>query len=195
MRVGTQDYLAAMAKLATSVSIVTTDGPSGRRGLTVSAVASVSIDDEGPVLLVCVNDRSGAGAAIAGNGAFCVNMLASSQAALAERFARRDVMDRFAGLAFTASAHGAPRLDDAYVAFDCTVLQESAIGTHRIFYGRVVAITHGGGEGPLVYAHRSFYAAVPHCDRRLLERLDASEKAGSAIRSANIPITEHRIKP
>jgi len=41
-------------------------------------------------------------------------------------------------------------------------MQEAAIGTHRVFYGRVAAITHGPGEGPLVYAHRRFCAAVPH---------------------------------
>jgi flavin reductase (DIM6/NTAB) family NADH-FMN oxidoreductase RutF len=162
MAVAAQDYLAAMAKLATSVSIVTTDGIYGRRGLTVSAVNSVTIDDEGPVLLVCVNDRSGAGAAIAGNGAFCVNTLAEGQADLAKRFARPEVRDRFAGLPFTASVHGAPRFREAYVAFDCAVMQEASIGTHRIFYGRVAAVTHGTGEGPLVYAHHNFCTAVPH---------------------------------
>lgn len=159
--VAPQDYLDAMAKLATGVSVVTTDGPAGRRGLTVSAVTSVSIHDAGPVLLVCVNDRSGAGAAIAANGAFCVNMLAAGQAALAERFARPMAGDRFAGLALTATAHGAPRLDDAYVAFDCTVMEQATIGSHRVFYGLVAAITHGSGETPLVYAQRRFCAPVP----------------------------------
>lgn len=157
-----ETYLAAMARLATGVSIVTTDGPAGRRGLTVSAVTSVSIDAEGPVLLVCINDRSGAGAAIAANGAFCVNMLASDQSALAARFARPSEEDRFAGLALARTAHGAPRLTDAYVAFDCSLLQESAVGTHRVFFGRVHAATHGSGTGPLVYADRRFCAAVPH---------------------------------
>lgn len=160
--VAAQDYLAAMSKLATSVSIVTTDGEGGRRGLTVSAVSSVSIDEAGPVLLVCINDRSGAGAAIAANGAFCVNMLATGQRDLAERFARPADGDRFAGLVVSQTAHGAPRLDDAFVAFDCTVMQETTIGTHRVFFGRVTAITHGSGEGPLVYADRRFCAAVPH---------------------------------
>jgi flavin reductase len=156
------DYIAAMAKLATGVSIVTTDGSAGRRGLTVSAVTSVSIDAQGPILLICVNDRSGAGAAIVQNGSFCVNMLAAEQAALAERFSRPSEGDRFADIDHTTTAHGTLRLTEAYVAFDCSLMRQDSLGTHRILYGRVVAINHGAGAGPLVYAHRGFCTAVPH---------------------------------
>jgi flavin reductase len=156
------NYLNAMARLATGVSVVTTDGVSGRRGLTVSAVTSVSIDDAGPVLLICVNDRGGSGRAIVANGCFCVNMLDQSQADLAERFAGRPIAgDRFDGLALEPSLIRAPRLSEAYAAFDCSVLEQTTVGMHCVIYGRVLDVTTGPGTGPLIYAGRRFCAAVP----------------------------------
>nr|WP_269530312.1 flavin reductase [Asaia astilbis] len=43
----------AMARLASAVTIITTDGENGRHGFTASAVCSVS--DDPATLLVCVN--------------------------------------------------------------------------------------------------------------------------------------------
>ncbi|GEB48536.1 flavin reductase family protein [Streptomyces cacaoi] len=45
-----------MGNAATGVTVVTTDGPHGRYGQTVSAMCSVSADP--PALLVCVTVRS-----------------------------------------------------------------------------------------------------------------------------------------
>ncbi len=162
MRALCDDYLSAMAGLATGVSVVTTDGPAGRRGLTVSAVTSVSIDDAGPILLVCVNDRSGAGRDIVANGCFGVNMLGQDQASLAERFASRtDAIDRFAGLSLVQGASGAPRLAKAFASFDCQVLAEATMGTHRVLYGRVLSVSTGADRGPLIYSGRRFCSVAP----------------------------------
>ena len=60
--VASQDFRAAMGLAATGVSVVTTDGPSGRFGLTVSAVSSVSADP--PLVLICINRKSPAIAAL-----------------------------------------------------------------------------------------------------------------------------------
>ena len=49
-------FRSAMSLAVTGVNIVTTDGPLGRYGLTVSAVSSVST--EPPMVLVCVNQNS-----------------------------------------------------------------------------------------------------------------------------------------
>ena len=39
-----QRFLAGMSQAACTVNVVTTDGPAGRFGLTISAMASVSAD-------------------------------------------------------------------------------------------------------------------------------------------------------
>ena len=49
-------FVEAMSRSASSVWLVTTDGPAGRHGLTVSAVSSVSA--EPPMLLACINRHS-----------------------------------------------------------------------------------------------------------------------------------------
>ena len=49
-------FLQGMSRAAQTVNIVTTDGPAGRAGVTVSAMASVSADTPQPTLLVCVHE-------------------------------------------------------------------------------------------------------------------------------------------
>ena len=87
-----EKYIAAMGMAATSVCVVTTDGPSGRFGLTVSSVTSVSA--EPPLLLACLNRKSPAAAAIAGNGHFAVSVLAVENRSFAETFSGRPASGR-----------------------------------------------------------------------------------------------------
>ena len=53
-----QRFLTGMSNAACTVSVVTTDGPAGRFGVTVSAMASVSADTPKPTLLVCEIGRA-----------------------------------------------------------------------------------------------------------------------------------------
>lgn len=64
-----------MGNAATGVTVVTTDGPHGRYGQTVSAMCPVSADP--PALLVCVTVRSPLPAAARGNGVLAVSVLAA----------------------------------------------------------------------------------------------------------------------
>ena len=80
-----REFRAAMANLSAGVNIVTTDGPRGRAGITVSAACSVT--DEPPTMLVCVHRASRAHDVLAGNERVCVNVLGSGQQDLALRFA------------------------------------------------------------------------------------------------------------
>ena len=50
-----QSFLEGMSHVASTVNIITTDGPEGRAGVTVSAMSSVSPDTPKPSLLVCVH--------------------------------------------------------------------------------------------------------------------------------------------
>jgi len=79
------DFIAAMGKGATGVTVITTDGPAGRFGVTVSAMGSVSA--EPPLLLVCVNRNNLAYAAIEHNRCFCGNLVAAEPQAVAQVFA------------------------------------------------------------------------------------------------------------
>lgn len=160
--VAAEHFTAAMGLAATGVSLVTTDGPCGRFGLTVSAISSVSA--EPPLVLVCINRRSPAAAAMDGNGVFAVNLLAADHRAYAETFSGRPRE----GLPFDFAAHawrdgetGLPLVQGATAAFECETHQHLDAGTHRIFIGRVVA-AHRGSAEPLVYCNRAFRRIVQH---------------------------------
>ena len=155
-----ETFTAAMAMATTSVCVVTTDGPAGRFGLTVSAVTSVSA--EPPLLLACVNRKSPAAAAIAGNGHFSVSVLAAENRAFAETFSGRPSSGRpfdFANHSWQQGLAGAPVVGDAAAVFECDVYETHDAGTHRIFIGRVVAARRGTQE-PLVYASRSYRRSI-----------------------------------
>jgi flavin reductase (DIM6/NTAB) family NADH-FMN oxidoreductase RutF len=158
------DFVLAMAQAATGVTLVTTDGPAGRFGVTVSAFASVSADP--PMVLACINRRSPAAAAIALNGNFCVNVLAASQSFVADVFAGRS--DRFAPYDFDCAeweraAAGAWRLTDAVASFACALDREVEAATHQVLFGRVLE-THRDSAcalPSLVYTRRAYSVAHP----------------------------------
>ncbi|WP_369346025.1 flavin reductase family protein [Asaia platycodi] len=67
----------AMARLASAVTIITTDGENGRHGFTASAVCSVS--DDPATLLVCVNRTASSHAHLVRHGLLAINILAHEQ--------------------------------------------------------------------------------------------------------------------
>lgn len=153
------DFLSAMSRACCTVNIVTTAGPAGRSGATVSAMSSVSADGAAPTLLVCLHQNSVTAQAMRDNGSFCVNVLRDSQSAISDRFAGRQqtVEDKFSGAVWKTGSTGSPRLSGGLVAFDCRVASEQKVGTHHVFIGEVVAIFAEDDEGvPLIYSGRAY---------------------------------------
>jgi flavin reductase (DIM6/NTAB) family NADH-FMN oxidoreductase RutF len=151
-----QDFVNAMASSAMGVSIVTTQGPSGRFGLTVSAWSSVSA--EPPMLLACINRKNKIFQAITDNGYFAVNALDDSHADMAKVFAGRPVSGEpyvFDDAQWLAAAHGLLLLNGASATFVCALDSFHDAGTHRIFMGRVEQAV-SGTVSPLLYHNRAF---------------------------------------
>ena len=91
-------FFQGMSYAAATVNVITSDGPAGRVGLTVSAMSSVSADTPRPTLLVCINESSAAATALLENGVFCVNVLHDHQSYISDVFAGRykdTVEDKF----------------------------------------------------------------------------------------------------
>ena len=145
---GRDEFVRAMRHVASSVGIVTTNGPSGLRGATVSAFCSVSADP--PTILVCLHQESGIARCVAGNGVFNLNVLSQDCEALSEKFAgRRDCAaeDRFCDIEVVENS--VPTIPGALV-FECELSQHFIAGSHKIMMGRVNAIS-GNEINPLVY--------------------------------------------
>src|SRR6056297_3656043 len=80
-----QNFIDAMRQVASTVTVVTTDGPAGQAGATVSAFSSLSADP--PSVLVCLKDDSRIAKAVRENGVFCVNVLPEDAVKTAQSFA------------------------------------------------------------------------------------------------------------
>ena len=149
-------YREAMARLASAVHLITTDGPAGRAGFTASAVCSVS--DAPPTLLVCINRKSSAYAAFSGNAALCVSTLGPAHQGIAGAFGGKTPMaERFAAGAWHTLGTGAPVLAGALVAFDCRIVQRHAVGTHDVLYCEVQGVAAAGEAEALVYHDRRYH--------------------------------------
>lgn len=152
-------FHAAMSQLGAPVVVVTTDGPEGRHGLTVSAVCSVS--DTPATLLVCLNRANRSYPAFVGNRVLGFNILGEGDQALATAFAssRLRSEERFAHGAWYEAVTGAPLLDRAVTSLDCTVEAIHISGTHDVLLCRVKAIRHGAeASDALAWFDRRFHA-------------------------------------
>lgn len=153
------DFLQGMSHVATTVNIVTTDGPGGRTGITVSAMSSVSADTDKPTLLVCINDASSGAQPIIENGVFCVNTLRDDQSFISDTFAGRykDKGEAKFGCGdWTELESGVPALSDALVSFECKLTDDLIVGTHHVFFGEVQQVRFGDTGPPLIYANRRY---------------------------------------
>jgi flavin reductase (DIM6/NTAB) family NADH-FMN oxidoreductase RutF len=132
-------FREALAQWASGVAIVTSRVGDRVHGMTVSAFCSVSL--EPPLVLVCADKASDTQALIAEAGIFAVNILATGQDALSNRFA------------------SAPLLDECVISLDCEVEASHEAGDHVIYVGRVEALSEAAQDEPLLY-HRHRYRSV-----------------------------------
>src|SRR5438093_11602460 len=120
-----------MASYPAGVAIVTTLDTDGTpRGLTTTAVSSVSADP--PLLLVCIDLASRTLPALREGGRFVVNFLREGRSELATTFAsKRD--DKFEQARWRRTASGLPLLhEDALAWAECVTVEEIERGDHVI---------------------------------------------------------------
>lgn len=151
-------YRDAMSRFGSAVHIVTTDGISGRRGVTVTAVCSVS--DDPPTVLVCLNDRNPYNACFDENGVFALNTLAAGHEELSKAFSgigQMSSQNRFELAEWSVMETGSPTLDDALAVFDCEVSGSQLVETHRVLFGKVIGLRIGANQSPLIYHRRGYH--------------------------------------
>lgn len=148
-----------MRKATSTVCVVTTSGPGGRYGVTVSAMTSVTADP--PAVLVCVNNGNFVTPAVIKNRSFCVNLLSESQKAISEVFAGRHpsgTTDRFACAEWAVLATGSPALVGAAAVLDCRLAEHHRFGSHTLLIGTVEGVDLN--EGPTLLYHDRRYCRV-----------------------------------
>ena len=144
-------FKRGMRHLAAAVTVVTTEFEGRWRGLTATAVCSVSASP--PTLLACISRKATAHRLIVASRRFCVNVLASEHVEVSHRFAGREASaERFRDGEWEQLVTGAPVLKGALASFDCEAVQDIDITTHTILIGRVVAVATRTDCKPLLYA-------------------------------------------
>lgn len=140
-------FREVMSAFPAPVSVVTAVDAEGQpRGLTCSAVASLSLDP--PTVLVCVNQGNHSLEAIRGSGGFVINLLRQGRDEVSAVFASPSP-DKFAGVTWRPSpASGLPWLHSDALAFvDCRLVGELAVGSHAVLIGLARASRSAGPNG------------------------------------------------
>ncbi len=150
----------AMRAFPTGVTVVTSHGPAGPYGMTVNSFTSVSLSP--PRILFCA-DALGRGAGVLeANRVFAVNLLASRQHWLSQRFARRDRprgAAAFADVEHGFAATGSPILLGVCAFLDCRIVASHLCGDHVILIGEVVALEADEDLAPLLFHGGRYHPA------------------------------------
>ena len=150
-------YRAIMRHQAGAVAVIAVGEAGTRRGLTATAVCSLS--DDPPTILACIRRTASAHDEIGRVGAFSVNLLASDQQEIAALFSGRTGVqgeDRFQGEWMTMVT-GAPVLPNALATLDCRVSEQHSFATHTIFIGSVLDGQVRGEAQPLLYFRGDYW--------------------------------------
>lgn len=146
-----------LGRYASGVTVVSTVSGGQPVGLTCQSFSSVSLDP--PLVAFLPTKRSRSFAAIQRAGKFCVNFLAAGQESVSNQMAASGE-DKFAGLDWSpAPATGSPLLAGVVGYVDCSVHAVHEAGDHYIVVGKVLHMSVGDAEKPLLY-YRGAYGTT-----------------------------------
>jgi flavin reductase (DIM6/NTAB) family NADH-FMN oxidoreductase RutF len=150
-----------MATAPGPVAVVTATGADGKpRGLTMSAVCSVSL--EPPLALACLDLRSNTLRAVRESDSFTINYLAHGCDDLARHFATK-VEEKFDRCRWTAPPDGVggPILNhDAAAYVVCRVRELVEAGDHVVVIGDVVGGSARDEAHAMAFARRQFFTGM-----------------------------------
>jgi 3-hydroxy-9,10-secoandrosta-1,3,5(10)-triene-9,17-dione monooxygenase reductase component len=150
------DFRNAMSRLPTGVSVVTAAGDAGPAGLTVGAVASLSL--EPALMLACLDRGSRTLAAVERTGRFGVNVLAAHQADLARSFASKAPHPEKWAPASWEEHSGVPIIDGVVIWAACGLRDLHDGGDHVVATGTVLELAANDLD-PLVF-YRGEYMSL-----------------------------------
>ncbi len=153
MAITEDEFKTALSLFASGVTVVTTKDADGNlHGLTVSAFCSVSLSP--PLILICVDKKTGSHHAFEESLSFVVNILCEDQNDISNHFAS-PIPDKFKGIEYTLNENKLPVLKNALVNLECRLADAYNGGDHTIFIGEIEK-SHIGEGKPLIYCEGSY---------------------------------------
>lgn len=148
------DFLLAMRRLATTVHVVTCIYDKQRFGMTATAVLSVCNDP--PAMLACVNKSSSLFNPMHMAERFCINLLRVGQEEVAGAFSGELKGEERFQLGQWSIKGGLPYLVDAQASILCQKRKFSSFVTHGLFIGQVFDVIVNEDIRPLLYQDGTF---------------------------------------
>ncbi|MER7129246.1 flavin reductase family protein [Streptosporangium saharense] len=153
-------FRQALAVHAAGVVVITAQAEGVPVGLTATSFSSVSLAP--PLVSFYVDQASTTWPSLRLAEHFAVNVLASDQAELASRFARKGV-DRFAApTEWWHGSRGVPVLGGVSARLVCVLHSTVDIGDHVLVVGLVTETTLVSDDRPLLYHRGRFGRFTPH---------------------------------
>ena len=150
------DFKESMARVSSTVAVVTATASGGPHGTTVSAFMSLSVNP--PMIVVSLDRSSQLLGLVRASSRFGVNVLSHDQADIARAFAVKGG-EKFTGVRW-APDRGLPRLDGAAGWLSCAAGRLVDGGDHVLVIG-VVEAAEVADRLPLTYHARSFGTHAP----------------------------------
>lgn len=153
-----RDFRHALGCFATGIAVATTLEQDGTPvGVTVNSFSSVSLDP--PLVQFCLGRMAMSFAAFSMAPSFAINILSADQTDLSVRFSKRDLQERWGGVATERWDTGVPILSGCLASLECDREHLFDAGDHTIVVGRVRRLTFRGDGQPLLY-FRGGYAGL-----------------------------------
>jgi len=149
-----EEFKASVGKFPTGVTVISTKYQDKLFGLTANSFVSVSL--EPPLVLFCLDKKSGSFNAFLDSDYFAISILAKNQGDIASHFAAHQ-KDKFVDIKTTISPNFAlPLITDACAHLECKKYQQIESGDHYIFVGEVKSTNLNSKKEPLVYFAKSY---------------------------------------
>ena len=154
MPISEDEFKRCMGAWPSGVTIVTSRMGDEIHGMTVSDFSGASLSP--PLAVVICNRDSITTGMIAESKCFAVNILASSQEELSNRFASKKLEHvRFEGVDYDIAESGAPLIRDAIANIDCSLHATHDAGDHLIYVGLIESVRLQEGD-PLIYWNSTY---------------------------------------
>ncbi|MEI3614781.1 flavin reductase family protein [Pseudogracilibacillus sp. SO30301A] len=149
-----EKFIESMSRLASGITVVTTEVNGRPWGMTVSACCSISVEPN--LLLISLKSDSKAAISIKENNGFCVNVLSEKQQKIAKAGAIPQA-PKFFEEYIVDEALDPFSIENALASIHCITDKKVEAGDHTLFIGKVTnVLLSEDREGPLLYFGRNF---------------------------------------
>lgn len=157
MTFNSEKFKKTLSHFATGVTVITGSTPQGEPvGLTANAFTSVSLVP--PMVLVCLDNKTGCIKAFSEGKWFAVNVLKENQQTLSDMFAGPQKY-KFKNQKYDTWKSDCPILSGCLVNLECLRVNLFEAGDHIILLGKVERMEYSDGGSPLLY-YKSKYVRI-----------------------------------